>query len=240
MSGNTIDPFQKGALTLQQPKKGYRFSIDAVLLAAHALPRPGELVIDFGTGSGVVALLMAQRYAQLEIYAVELQAELARIARRNVTANHLEEIVHIIEVDINDLGGNHIPRSADLIVTNPPYYKLASGRLNPDDQRAVARHELRLTLDQLMAAVKRLLRTGGRLVCVYASERLTDLLTGMRSAGIEPKSLRMIHGKINHEAKLCIVEGVQQGRPGTKVLPPLVIYTPDGDYTSEVQGYLSP
>lgn len=240
MSETTIDPFQKGALTLHQPIKGYRFSIDAVLLAAHARPRPGELVVDLGTGSGVVALLLAQRCAQLNIYAVELQAELVRLARRNVIANHLEEVVQIIETDINDLGGNRIPRPADLIVTNPPYYKLASGRLNLDDQRAVARHELRLTLAQLLAAVKRLLRTGGRLVCVYASERLTDLLAGMRSAGIEPKSLRMIHGKVNDEAKLCIVEGVQQGRPGMKVLPPLVIYAPNGDYTSEVQGYLSP
>lgn len=240
MPATTLDPFYKGALTLHQPEKGYRFSIDAVLLAAHARPRPGELAVDLGTGCGVIALLMAQRCTELEIYAVELQAELARLARRNVTENHLEAVVHIIEGDINEFGGKCLPRPADLIVANPPYYRLASGRLNPDDQRAVARHELRLTLDQLLAAAKRLLRTGGRLVCVYACERLTDLLAGMRLTGIEPKSLRMVHGNADDEAKLCIVEGVQQGRPGLKVQAPLVIYAPDGDYAEEVQGYLSP
>lgn len=240
MSATTLDPFYQGALTLHQPKKGYRFSIDAVLLAAHARPRPGELVVDLGTGCGVVALLMAQGCIELEIYGVELQAELARLARRNASENHLEAVVHIVEADINGLGVKRLPRPADLIVSNPPYYKLASGRLNPDDQRAVARHELRLTLDQLLAAAKRLLRTGGRLVCVYACGRLTDLLAGMRLAGIEPKSLRMVHGYADDEAKLCIVEGVQQGRPGLKVRPPLVVYAPDGNYTVEVQGYLRP
>lgn len=240
MPETTLDPFHQGALTLHQPKKGYRFSIDAVLLAAHARPRSGELVVDLGTGCGVIALLMAQRCAGLEIYGVELQAELARLARRNVTENHLEAVVHILEGDINELGGGSLPRPADLIVTNPPFYKLASGRLNPDDQRAVARHELRLTLDQLIAAAKRLLRPGGRLICVYACERLTDLLVELRRKGIEPKSLRMVHGNADGEARLCIVEGVLKGRPSLKVLPPLVVYTPDGDYTEEVQGYLSP
>lgn len=240
MPATTLDPFYRGALTLQQPEKGYRFSIDAVLLATQARPRAGDLVVDLGTGCGVVALLMAGRCSELTIYGVELQAELARLARRNVRQNHLEGVVQIIEADINVLGGKHLPRPADLIVTNPPYYKLASGRLNPDDQRAVARHELRLNLDQLLAAVKRLLRTGGRLVCVYACERLTDLLAGMRHSGIEPKSLRMVHSRSQDEAKLCLVEGVQQGRPGLKIQPPLVIYAPDGDYSEEVKGYFTP
>lgn len=239
MPATTLDPFYRGALTLHQPEKGYRFSIDAVLLAAQARPRPGDLVVDLGTGCGVVALLMAGRCSELKIYGVELQAELARLARRNVRHNHLEGVVQIIEADINSLGGKHLPRPADLIVTNPPYYKLASGRLNPDDQRAVARHELRLNLDQLLAGVKRLLRTGGRLVCVYACERLTDLLTGMRRAGVEPKSLRMVHSRSHDEAKLCLVEGIQQGRPGLKIQPPLVIYAPDGDYSEEVKGYFT-
>jgi tRNA1Val (adenine37-N6)-methyltransferase len=238
-AGITRDPFYHGDLTLHQPKRGYRFSIDAVLLAAQARPRPGELVIDLGTGCGVVALLMAHRYETLTIYGVELQAELARLARRNVACNHLEGRVHIIEGDINRLGGKDFPRPADLIVTNPPYYPPTSGRLNPDDQRAMARHELRLNLEQLLAAAKRLLRTGGRLVSVYACERLADLLFEMRRKGIEPKRLCMVHGKAEDEARICIVEGIQQGRAGMKIDPPLVIYNPDGTYSAAVQGYLN-
>lgn len=235
----TLDPFICGALTLHQPKNGYRFSIDAVLLAGLAHPRPGDLVIDLGTGCGVVALLMARRHETLTVYGVELQAELAQLARENVVGNRLEGRVHIVERDINGLDAKCFPRAADLIVTNPPYHRLASGRLNPNDQRAVARHELRLTLEQLLGAVKSLLRTGGRLVCVYASERLADLLSEMRRVGIEPKQLRMVHGTALDDARLCIVEGVQQGRPGLKVGPPLVIHTDDGGYTETLQNYFS-
>lgn len=235
----TLDPFYRGALTLHQPRHGYRFSIDAVLLAAHARPRPGDLVIDMGTGCGVVALLMARRCESLTVYGVELQAELASLARENVSINRLQDRVNIIQGDINRLRGDTFPRPADLIVTNPPYYKLASGRLNPDDQRAVARHELRLNLEQLLAGVKRFLRTGGRLVCVYACERLTDLLAEMRRVGVEPKRLRLVHGRVSDDARLCIVEGVQRGRPGLKIDPPLVVYTPEGDYTAAVQAYFS-
>jgi tRNA1Val (adenine37-N6)-methyltransferase len=238
-SKTTLDPFFRGALTLHQPKNGYRFSIDAVLLAVHACPRPGDLVIDIGTGCGVVALLMARRCETLSIYGVELQAELAELARKNVVCNQLQKRVHIFKCDINTLDGRRIPRPADLIVANPPFHRLASGRLNPDHQRAVARHELRLTLEQLLSASKRLLRTGGRLVCVYASERLADLLSEMRLKGIEPKQLRMVHGKADDDARLCIVEGVQQGRPGLKVAPPLVLFKDDGTYTAALQRYFS-
>ena len=236
-AATTLDRFYRGALTLHQPEHGYRFSIDAVLLAALACPRPGDLVIDLGTGCGVVALLMARRDETLTIYGVELQAELAQLARQNVVSNRLEERVHVLEDDINTLEAKRFPRPADLIVANPPYYRLTSGRLNPNDQRAIARHELRLTLAQLLGAAKSLLRTGGRLVCVYASERLTDLLSGMRRMGIEPKQLRMVHSSAKDDARLCLVEGVQQGRPGLKVGPPLVIYTDAGAYTETLQRY---
>jgi tRNA1Val (adenine37-N6)-methyltransferase len=111
-------------------------------------------------------------------------------------------------------------------------------RLNPDDQRAVAHHELRLTLTQLLAAAKSLLRTGGRLVCVYASERLADLLSEMRLMGIEPKQLRLVHSRADEEARLCVLEAVHQGRPGLTVGPPLVVYTGDGAYTETLQSYL--
>jgi tRNA1Val (adenine37-N6)-methyltransferase len=233
----TLDCFYRGGLTLHQPKHGYRFSIDAVLLAVLARPRTGDLVIDLGTGCGVVALLMARRDETLTIYGVELQAELAQLARQNVVSNQLQGRVHILEHDIKTLEAKRFPRPADLIVANPPYYRLASGRLNPNDQRAIARHELRLTLVQLLGATRSLLRTGGRLVCIYACERLADLLLGMRQMGIEPKQLRLVHGKATDDARLCLVEGVQQGRPGMKVGPPLVIYTDDGAYTDTLQRY---
>jgi tRNA1Val (adenine37-N6)-methyltransferase len=180
---------------------------------------------------------MARRLENLTVYGVELQAELAQLARKNVVCNQLQERVHILEHDIKTLKGRQFPGPADLIVANPPYYRIKSGRLNPDDQKAVARHELHLTLTQLLAAAKRLLRTAGRLVCVYASERLADLLSEMRLMGIEPKQLRMVHSRADEEARLCVVEAVRRGRPGLKVGPPLVIYTDDGAYTETLQSY---
>ncbi|MDJ0784080.1 MAG: tRNA1(Val) (adenine(37)-N6)-methyltransferase [Desulfosarcinaceae bacterium] len=239
IQGTTLDSFYRGALTLHQPESGYRFSIDAVLLAAHARPRPEDLVLDLGTGCGVVALLMARRCETLTIYGVELQADLAQLARHNVLINDLDDRVHIIQGDIKKLDGKLLPRPADLIVANPPYYRLTSGRLNPDDQRAVARHELRLTLDQFLAATKRHLRTAGRMVCVYPCTRLIDLLTGMRKEGIEPKRIRLVHGKADDEARFAIVEGIHQGRPGLTVDAALVMYSADGNYAPAMEPYFS-
>jgi len=123
----------------------------------------------------------------------------------------------------------------DLVISNPPYRKSGSGRINPDSQKALARHEIHVTLEDVVRTARRLLRTAGRFVVVYPAERLTGILTRMRCAGIEPKQLCMIHSGRKTPAKLMVVEGVRGGRPGMKIAPPLIIYGEDGTYTPAVE-----
>ena len=126
-----------------------------------------------------------------------------------------------------------------LIVSNPPYRKVHSGRINPNPERAVARHEIKATLSDLLTATRRILPLSGRFITIYPAERVADLLTEMRASDIEPKFLRMIHSRRDSEAKLILAEGIRGGRAGTKIGHPLIIYQDNGDYTEEVEGMLA-
>jgi tRNA1(Val) A37 N6-methylase TrmN6 len=236
----TKDTFLNGRLKVKQDRSGYRFSIDSILLACYAKLRPGDKVLDLGTGCGIVSLILAYREPNLKIFGIEVQKELADIAGSNVEENHMGDIINILCKDMKELKNDMISGPVDLIVSNPPYRKAESGRINPDMQRAVARHEIKVSLDDITATVRRVLRTAGKFVTIYSAERITDLLTHLRSAGIEPKFLRMIHSGIKTEAKLVLVEGIKGGRHGVKIGPPLIIYDEKGDYTQEVEEMFSP
>ena len=240
MDSLTEDTFLNGCLKVKQQRSGYRFSIDAVLIAAHARPRSGETVLDLGTGCGIIAMMLAYRNSEIKVHGIEIQPKLAELAALNVTENGMGEQISIHCMDMKRVPLKMISGPADLIVCNPPFRKAASGRINPNRQRAVARHEIKVTLDDLVQTAHRLLRVAGRLVTVYPAERLTDILTQMRDAEIEPKFVRMIHSGKQAEARRILVEGNKGGRPGIKIAPPLVIYNPDGSYTDEVQAMFTP
>ncbi|MDX2441336.1 MAG: tRNA1(Val) (adenine(37)-N6)-methyltransferase [Desulfobacterales bacterium] len=240
MKSKTPDTFLNGRIKVKQDRSGYRFSIDSILLACYAKLRPGDKVLDLGTGCGIVSLILAYREPNLKIFGIEVQKELADIAVSNVEENHMGGIITILYKDMKELKNDMLSGPVDLVVSNPPYWKAKSGRINPDMQRAVARHEIKVSLDDITATVRRVLRTAGSFVTIYSAERITDLLTHLRSAGIEPKFLRMIHSDIKTEAKLVLVEGIKGGRPGVKIGPPLIIYDEKGDYTQEVEEMFSP
>lgn len=236
----TKDTFFNGRIKVKQDPSGYRFSIDSVLLAYHAGPHPGDRVLDLGTGCGIIPLILAYREPNLKIFGVEVQKELADIAGLNVEENHMDDIITILCKDMKELKNDIISGPADLIVSNPPYRKAESGRINPDMQRAVARHEIKVSLDDITKTARRVLRTAGRFITIYSAERVTDLLTHLRSAGIEPKFLRTIHSGAKTDAKLVLVEGTKGGRPGAKIGPPLIIYDEKSDYTQEVKEMFLP
>jgi len=240
MKSKTPDTFLNGRIKVKQDRSGYRFSIDSILLACYAKLRSGDKVLDLGTGCGIVSLILAYRESNLKIFGIEVQKELADIASFNVEENHMGDIINILCKDMKELKNDMISGPVDLVVSNPPYWKAESGRINPDMQRAVARHEIKVSLVDITATVRRVLRTAGRFVTIYSAERITDLLTHLRSAGIEPKFLRMIHSDIKTEAKLVLVEGIKGGRHGVKIGPPLIIYDEKGDYTKEVEEMFSP
>jgi tRNA1Val (adenine37-N6)-methyltransferase len=234
MSGLTTDTFFKGRLKVKQPKTGYRFSIDAVLLAHSVNPRSVDTIVDLGTGCGIIPLILAFRHPRVRLYGIEIQSALADLALSNVAVNGLEPRITILQQDLKDLTPRSVTHRIHMVVSNPPFRKVNSGRMNPHAQRAIARHEIMTTLQEVIAAASRMLSPGGRFITIYAAERLADMLTRMQAAQLEPKQVRMVHSTAGREAKVFLVEGVKGANPGLIVGAPLIIYNQEGTYTEEV------
>ena len=235
----TADTFLNGRLTVYQHKTGYRFSIDTILLAGYVRPRAGDRLIDLGCGCGIIALILAHRYPDLQLFGVEIQPTLVGLARKNVVKNRMSDRIRILERDIATLSQKEIQGPVDIIVCNPPFGRVRAGRINPNNERALARHEIKMTLKDITATVRGMLRTGGRFYIIFPAERITDLFCRMRADRIEPKRMRTVHSGTTDPARRILVEGIAGGRPGTSMDPPLVIYQADGVYTDEVQQLLS-
>lgn len=236
----TNDHFFKGKLCIKQNKSGYRFSIDSVLLASHVKTSAGNKILDIGTGCGIISLILAYQNPEIKICGIEVQKSLADIAVMNVKSNGMEEQIGIICTDLKNLNKSMISGSPDIIVCNPPYRKANSGRVNPDNQRALARHEIMISLPGIFESAKSLLDISGKFIMIYPSERIADIIEHMRFSGIEPKYFRFIYSKNNSESKLVIVEGIKGGKAGAKVASPLVIYKDNGSYTDEVENMFMP
>jgi tRNA1Val (adenine37-N6)-methyltransferase len=236
----TTDAFFSGGVRVKQHRHGYRFSIDAVILAGTLHPRPGDTVVDLGTGCGIIPILLAFRRPGVRVWGVEVQAPLAALALENVRANGMDPQVAILNADLRDIGVDAFGGPVDWVVSNPPYRRGRSGRVNPDPQRALARHEIAMTLPDLVAAARRTLRTGGRMTVIYAAERITDLLCQMRLEQIEPKRLRSIHSNRRSSARLILVEGVKNGGPGVELASPLILYDESGNTSPEIRDMAAP
>jgi tRNA1Val (adenine37-N6)-methyltransferase len=236
----TTDTFFNGKIRLTQDRFGYRFSIDAILLAHFADARSGNKVLDLGTGCGIIPLVLAYRQPKVSLYGVEVQTALAKLAISNVRENRQENRITVICTDMKLLKPTMTAGPVDLVVCNPPFRRQGSGRINPDAQRAVARHEIKANLSDIIQTAHRMLRTAGRLALIYTAGRLTDVLSRMRIEGIEPKFIRMIHSRHDLEATLVLIEGVKGGRPDLKIAPPLIIYDRSNDYSEEVASMFRP
>lgn len=234
MSELTTDTFFNGQVSVRQNRNGYRFSIDAVILAWHAGLYPATAILDLGTGCGIIPLILAARKPNAGIWGVEVQESLAGIAETNAGENGFGDRIGILHKDMKDLKRSDIPSPVNLVVSNPPYRKARSGRVNPNRQRALARHEILAELSDVLDAAWRVLELSGKCLVIYPAERICDILTQMRRFRLEPKYLRMIHSRAGENAKLVMVEGVKGGRPGTKTGPPLIVYKDDGAYTDEI------
>jgi tRNA1Val (adenine37-N6)-methyltransferase len=225
-------------IRLYQPKEGYRFSLDAVLLYSFVNLKKAENIADLGAGSGVVGLLLARKYPEAKVTLMELQESLYKLAVKNIGLNGLRDRVGAIKSDIRDIDLE--PGGFDLVVSNPPFRKPRTGLLSVDDERAVARHEIEMKLPELLRAASRLLKNRGRFVFIHHPLRLAELMRGLREAGLEPKRLRFVHGKRSSEAKMVLVEAVRHGREGLKVESPLFVYNDDGTYTEELMAIYGP
>jgi tRNA1Val (adenine37-N6)-methyltransferase len=235
----TLEEMFQGHLTVIQKKKGYRFSMDAVLLARAAAGTAEDCVIDLGTGCGIIPLILARSGVGDNIVGVELQEALADLAQRNVEINEFADRISIRREDINDISSVYPSGSFDCVISNPPFRKRETGRVNTEHQKSIARHEIAITLNQVLEAASYLLKRRGRLHLIYPALRSIDLFHQMREIGIEPKIIQWVHGRISKPAKMVLVEGTKAGGAELQVKEPLILYDEEGNYTEALQAIYS-
>lgn len=226
-------------INIYQPRDGYRFSVDALLLYSFVNVRAAEYIADIGAGSGIVGLLLARKYTSANVILFEIQDSLAGLAEKNIAMNSLKERVKVIKADIREIRtAPFLPamvHSFDIAVSNPPFRKGSSGLINPDEGKAIARHEIMIDLHGLIDSAHYLLRPKGRLFLIYHPSRLAELIEILRKRRIEVKRLRFVHSDARSEARMVMVEAAKNGRQGVKVERPLFIYRDDGKYSDEMQ-----
>lgn len=223
-----LDLFLDGRLKLIQPKDGYRFSIDAVFLSRFATVRSGDVVIDLGTGCGVIPLILLLTTPVGHVFGLDIQEGLITRAARNARLNGFEKRMGVVRGDMRH--PPFCPGIANLVVCNPPYRKMKSGRINPDHQKAIARHEILISLDDPLRAAAMLLAKKGRFALIYPAARLAEMLVRLRRFNLEPKRVRIHYPNLASNAKLALIEAVLGGRPGLEILPPLL---GQGDFSIE-------
>jgi tRNA1Val (adenine37-N6)-methyltransferase len=227
-------------IQVYQNKNGYRFSVDALLLFSFInLPRVKKIA-DLGSGSGIIGILLAKKYPNAEVTLIELQKSLARLAEKNASLNKLEKRIRVVKADIKTIPKKNFQRKIfsgnyDLVISNPPFRKVKTGRLSIGDEKAIARHEIKLSLKNMVKAGSTLLKHHGRLCIIHLPERLTEIIDAMKENNLETKRLRFIHSTISSEAKMVLIEAVKGGRAGLKTERPFFIYNEDGSYTDEIR-----
>jgi tRNA1Val (adenine37-N6)-methyltransferase len=225
-SDETLDTFFDGSLQILQKKKGYRFSLDAVLLHHFVRLKRDEKAIDLGTGCGILPLLLCRTTKAHSLVGVEIQEGLAELARKNVVLNHLQLRVSILRQDFRELKQTFPAAAFDVVLSNPPYRKCRTGRMNPSAEKAIARHEIKGSLEEMISIASYLLPPGGRCYLIYPAARVVDLLVILRGHRLEPKRLQFVHSCIEEKATFVLSESIKQGGVESKILEPLILSGP--------------
>jgi tRNA1Val (adenine37-N6)-methyltransferase len=228
----TLDTFLNGKVQVVQKKKGYRFSVDSILLSQFVRIQKDERVIDLGTGSGILLLLLSQTTRARSFVGVEIQKGLAECARKNVVLNHFDGRISILSQDFRELKRTFPPGSFDVVLSNPPYRKHRSGRINPSVEKAVARHEIKGTLQDLISAASYLLPPKGRCYLIFPAVRTVDLLVALRGGKLEPKRLQFIYPRREEEAKFVLTESIKTSGVELKIMNPCILRESDKTETA--------
>ncbi|ADO78136.1 tRNA1(Val) (adenine(37)-N6)-methyltransferase [Halanaerobium praevalens] len=223
-------------LEIIQDDRFFKFGTDSVLLANFVKLRRGDQVIDLGTGSGVIPLLLAYKNPEIKVTGVEIQAEAAALAQKNVEFNNLSEQIEIVNQDLCTLDSKYKTGSFDVVVSNPPYLPVASGKLKENDYVAIARHELKADLEAVVAEAARLLKYGGHFFLVHRAERLTEVIETLARHNCQAKELRLVQARQDKEADIFLLKAKKGANPGLRVKPVLIIYQADSsEYTAELK-----
>lgn len=229
-----IDDLQLNGLNLIQKKDGFKFGIDAVLLSYFSNVKTRHRVIDLCTGTGIVPFLLYGKYNPQEVVGLEIQSDMVEMAQRSVKFNSLEDKISFVNMDLKDTEQLKKLGRFDVLTVNPPYKLNNAGIINPLDKLAIARHEIMCNLEDVINAVRILLKDNGRMFIVHRPERLADIFTLMRKYKIEPKRVQMVHPKANKAPNIVLVEGQRDGGSYLKWDEPIYVYDENGGYTEQI------
>ena len=230
-----IDDLEHDNLKIIQNKNGFCFGIDSILISDFAKDIKNNSVgADLGTGTGIIGILLSAKAKIKKIYGIEVQKDVADMARRSVELNGLENKFEVLNINIKNIGEKIERESLDFVVTNPPYKKLDTGKVNENEYKYISRHECSANLEDFISTSKYLLKDKGTLYMVHRPERLADLMELMRKYKIEPKKIRFVYSMVNKDASLVLIKAVKNARQFLKIEKPLIIYDENGEYTDEI------
>ena len=244
-----IDNLEIKNMKIIQNKNGFCFGIDSVLLSNFAKEiKPGSRVVDLGTGTGILGILLCAKTNLSEIIGIEIQPEVAEMASRSIKLNNLENKFKILNINIKEIinkKNNNLnnkintkinleKNSFDYVISNPPYKKINTGKINENEKKLISRHELTANLNDFIETANYLLKDKGTLFMVHRPDRLVDILENMRKEKIEPKEITFVYPKINKEPNLILIKGIKNGGEFLKINKPLYVYDEKGNYTNEI------
>ncbi len=229
-----LDELQRNGYQIIQNPKKFCFGMDAVLLSGFAKAGKGDKVLDMGTGTGIIPILMEAKTEAAHLTGLEIQEESADMARRSVELNRLQDKIIIVQGDIKEAGTLFGAASFDVVTCNPPYMIGQHGIKNPEEPKAIARHEILCTLEDVIAQAAKVLKPGGNFYMVHRPFRLAEIMVMLREYRLEPKRMQMVHPFVDREPNMVLIEANRGGRPRMTVERPLIIYREPGVYMPEI------
>lgn len=229
-----LDELQRNGYRIIQNPEKFCFGMDAVLLSGFAKAKAGDRVLDMGTGTGIIPILMEAKTEAAHLIGLEVQEESADMARRSVALNGLTDKIQIVTGDIKEADQIFTSASFDVITCNPPYMIGQHGLQNPDAPKAIARHEVLCTLEDVVSKAAKLLKPGGHFYMVHRPFRLTEIISLMSAYKLEPKRMQLVYPYVDKEPNMVLIEGVRGGKPRMTVEKPLIVYKAPGEYMPEI------
>ena len=229
-----IEDLQCKGLKIIQNKKWFCFGMDAVLLTNYCDIKNNSKVVDLGTGTGIIPILLSGKRNYSKAYGLEIQPEVAEMAKRSVKLNDLQEKIEILNIDLKNSLDYLVPNSFDAVISNPPYKLNNSGIINPEDKKAISRHEIKATLEDVILIASQLLKQYGRFYMVHRPDRLADIMCLLRKYRLEPKQIRFVHPRAAAKPNMVLIRSSKNGNPELKFDAPLYIYDDNGNYTEDL------